>query len=51
MGAGVEPGETTTEAFNVQIATLEVGIVDVGDLQLAAWRRLDRLAILITSLS
>ena len=43
MGAGVEPGEPTAEAFNVKIATLKVGIVDVGDLQLAAWRRLDRL--------
>ena len=43
MGAGVEPGETATEALDIQVAALEVGIVDVGDLQLAAWRGLDRL--------
>ena len=43
VGAGVEPGETATEALDIQVAALEVGIVDVGDLQLAAWRGLDRL--------
>jgi len=43
VGTGVEPGEATAEAFYIEIAALEVGHVDVGDLQFAAWRGLDRL--------
>ncbi|MNX58462.1 hypothetical protein D3C86_893040 [compost metagenome] len=43
MGAGVEPGESTAEALYMQVATLQVGIVDVGDFQLCAGRRFDRL--------
>ncbi len=43
VGTGVEPGEATAEALDVEVAAFEVGHVDVGYLQLAAWRGLDRL--------
>ncbi|MDT4861586.1 hypothetical protein FQZ97_961970 [compost metagenome] len=43
MGAGIQPGETTAKALDAQVAVLEVGIVDVGDFQLAPGGRFDRL--------
>ena len=42
VGTGVEPGETAPEQLNTQVAALEIGLVDAGNSQLAAGRRLDR---------
>src|SRR4029078_570890 len=42
MGAGVEPGEPAAAHFDEQIATLHIGTVDVGDLELSAGRRFQR---------
>src|SRR5271165_239403 len=42
MGAGVEPGEAAAENLYEQVAALEIGAVDVGDLEFAAAGRLDR---------
>ena len=39
-GAGVEPGSSSLEKLDLQAALLEVDPVEVGDLQLAAGRRL-----------
>ena len=39
--AGVEPGKAAAHHFDVQLAALEIGAVDVGDLEFAAGRRLD----------
>ena len=36
MGAGVEPGEAAAEVDEAGAAAVEVGAVDVGDLELAA---------------
>ena len=41
MGTGVEPGEAAAPALYIQVAALEIGIVDVSDFQLSAWRGLD----------
>src|SRR5436190_23806198 len=35
VGPGVEPGKATAEHLDIKIATIEVGAVDVGDLDLA----------------
>ncbi|MNF69814.1 hypothetical protein D3C84_517060 [compost metagenome] len=43
MGAGVEPGETSTKTLDLQVSALKIGIVDVSDFQLAARRRFHRL--------
>ena len=40
--AGVEPGDAAPEQLDVQLSALEVGAVHVGDLELAARRRLQR---------
>ncbi|MNH24538.1 hypothetical protein D3C79_844780 [compost metagenome] len=37
VGTGIEPGKAATETLHTQIAALQVGIVDVGDFQFAAW--------------
>ena len=42
MRTGVEPGIAAAEPRDGQVAPFEIGAVDVGDLQLAARRRLDR---------
>ena len=41
MRAGIEPGKTTAKDLDIEVATFQVGAVDVGDLELAACRRLD----------
>jgi len=41
VGPGVQPGIAATQPLHMQIAALEVHIVDGGDLQFAARRRLD----------
>jgi hypothetical protein len=41
MRAGIEPGKAAAEHLDIQIAALEIGVVDVRDLDLAAGRRLD----------
>src|SRR5690606_9076835 len=41
VGAGVEPGVAAAELLQVQAALLEVAAVEIGDLELAAWRRLE----------
>ncbi len=41
VGAGVEPGVAAAHDLDVELAQLEVALVDVGDLELAARRRLD----------
>ena len=41
MRAGVEPGKSAAKHLDIEVATLQVGVVDVGDLDLAAGRRLD----------
>ena len=41
MGAGVEPGEAAAQQLDLQLAALEIAVVDVGDLELAARRRLE----------
>ena len=41
MGAGIEPGHAATHQLDVQLALLKVAAVYVGDLELAARRRLD----------
>src|SRR5947209_2764497 len=40
--AGVEPGKAAAEHLDMQVAAFEIGAVDVGDLELAARRRLQR---------
>ena len=40
MGAGVEPGEAAAEGEHLELVVGEEGVVDRGDLQLAAGRRL-----------
>jgi hypothetical protein len=40
VGAGVEPGHAAPEVDQLRLAALEVVVVDVGDLELAARRRL-----------
>ena len=49
--AGVEPGEAAAHDLDVELAALEVDAVDVGDLELAARRGLERLAMSTTWLS
>ena len=39
--AGVEPGEAAAQHLDVKLAALEIGAVDIGDLELAARRRLE----------
>ena len=52
VGAGVEPGEAAAEPDDVKVPALEIGAIDVGDLELAASRRLDEPAAMSsTSLS
>ena len=41
MRAGIEPGETAPEYLDIEVAALKIGVVDVRDLDLAAWGRLD----------
>ena len=41
VGAGVEPGVAAAHGLDVKLVAREVGLVDVGDLELAARRRLD----------
>ena len=41
MRAGIEPGKAAAEHLHIEIAAIEIGLVDVGDLDLAARRRLD----------
>src|SRR5690349_6812541 len=41
MGSGVEPGEAPAEPDDLELAEIEIGLVDVGDLELAARRRPD----------
>src|SRR5262249_6416505 len=36
VGSGIEPGETPTEHLDVELAGLEIGAIDIGDLQLTA---------------
>ena len=43
MGAGIQPGGTAAHALHPQRAALQIDIVDIGDLQLAARRRFDLL--------
>ena len=43
VGAGVEPGEAAPQHLHAQLPLLQVDAVDVGDLQLAARRRPQRL--------
>jgi hypothetical protein len=38
VGAGIEPGGAAADAAQVQLAALEIAVVEVGDLQLAARR-------------
>ncbi|SXF49311.1 Uncharacterised protein [Klebsiella variicola] len=40
MGARVQPGKTAPQQFNMQITLLQIHLVQGGDLQLAALRRL-----------
>src|SRR6185437_12338869 len=42
VGAGVQPSEAAAELFQVQRTVVEVAAVEVGDLQFAARRRLQR---------
>jgi hypothetical protein len=42
MRSGVEPGEAAPENLDEQVAALEIGAVDVGDLEFATAGRLDR---------
>src|SRR6185312_6213105 len=42
VGPGVKPGETAAEYLDIEVAALEIAPVDVGDLQLATGRRLQR---------
>jgi hypothetical protein len=51
MRAGVEPGEAAAEHLDKQVATLEIDLVHVGDLDLATRRRLDAGRDVDTSLS
>src|SRR4030088_1018357 len=41
MRAGIEPGIAAAEPLNMQCAAFEVPLVQIGDLQLTPWRRLD----------
>src|SRR6185312_1751943 len=41
VGASVEPGKAPTHLFHAELPALQIGLVDVGDLQLAASRRLE----------
>lgn len=43
VGAGVEPGVAAAHGLDVELVAREVGLVDVGDLELTARRRLYRL--------
>src|SRR6185312_11317331 len=40
VGAGVEPGEAAAQQLDVQLAGVQIDLVEGGDLQLAAVRRL-----------
>ena len=40
MGARVQPGKTSPQQFNMQVTLLQIHLVQGGDLQLAALRRL-----------
>ena len=40
MGAGIQPGVAAAHDLHAELAALQIGAVDVGDLQLAARRRL-----------
>jgi hypothetical protein len=51
VGAGVEPREAAAHLLDVEVAALEIGAVDVGDLELAARRGLERAAMSTTSAS
>src|SRR6478672_12946995 len=39
VGAGVEPGDAARQLLDVQLSAVEIGPIDVGDLELAARRR------------
>ena len=41
MGARIQPGKSAPQQFHLQIAALQIHLVQGGDLQLAAFRRLD----------
>src|SRR5262245_40001161 len=41
VGAGVEPGDAARQLLDVQLSAIEIRAVDVGDLELAARRRLE----------
>lgn len=43
VGAGVKPGVAAAHGLDVELVAREVGLVDVGDLELTACRRLYRL--------
>src|SRR5260221_11640573 len=43
VGPGIEPGGAAPELLHGQTAALQIDPIDVGDLELAARRRLDRL--------
>ncbi len=40
MSAHIQPGDAAPDHFDTQLALLQVGPVDLGDLELAALRRL-----------
>ncbi|MNE68304.1 hypothetical protein D3C80_1639570 [compost metagenome] len=40
VSTGIEPGKAAAEAFDTQVAALQVGVVDVCDFKLATCRRL-----------
>src|SRR5258707_10361341 len=40
--AGIEPGETAPELLDLKPFCLQISIVEIGDLELAARRRLER---------
>src|SRR5262249_43739593 len=42
VGAGIEPGDAAGELLDMQLPTLQIRPVDVGDLELAARRRPER---------
>jgi hypothetical protein len=38
MGARVEPGETPPQNLDLKLAPLQVPPIEIGDLELAAWK-------------
>ncbi len=41
MRAGIKPGKTAAEHLDIKVASLKIGVVDVGDLVFAACGWLD----------